>query len=126
MRFLGMVVVLVVAACGDAKVDKVDKNLVGWWTLDQSDADFSKLELRADGTFESDEGIVCVTAPCPSRRDTGTWRSTDFSSATKGKLQLDVDGKPWKKYDVELERGKPRQMRLRSATINALFRSSDV
>ena len=126
MRLVGWVALFLVVACGGAKsdkVDKIDKNLVGNWALDK--AAFVRLELLADGTFRYGVEVVCVTDPCPSRVDAGTWRSTDFSSATKGKLHLDADGKSWAKYDVELTRRKPRELRLRNSAIDQVFKSTD-
>ena len=99
--------------------EPIDKAIAGTWYL-LNRGDFARLELNANGTFLSDEGIKCGKPPCPSGEENGTWRATDLT-ANGGKLHLARDGKPWHSYDFELE-GSPAKLRLRRDGEAALFK----
>lgn len=116
---VGLVVGL--AGCGGnqedgkgAKADRVDQTLVGAYERsDDGIADFVDLDLRADGTFSADRGIVCSDAPCDSGFR-GTWRSSDFVKHTRGTLVLLQGDKEIYSYDATLTR-KPKKLRLARA-----------
>lgn len=89
---------------------KVAPELVGYWNrAGGGDADFVQLELKADGSYWLDTGIVCVTEPCPSDGE-GKWLASDFGKSKSGKLKL--TGTIEQVYDATLTTSPKKSLRI--------------